>query len=136
MRFTHVHTSYARPYVLHAPISSYWGALSNSTELTGNLEAWFIDFDGDRVGQGMTNAVKSFVPTGPSLSWQFMDSSVFASDDDIADAILQDQAWVAIVGESYLSSRSVCPIRVLASRHDGHWREPLAGTGLSCVRHP
>ena len=80
-------------------LCSYWGALTNSSKLTGNLEAWFVDRDGDRIGQGMARAVQNFVPTGPALNWTFQDPLLVGNDTAIIDAVLQERVWVAIVSE-------------------------------------
>ena len=93
----------------HAPSPArprrYWGALTNSSRLTGNLEAWFVDLDGDRIGAGMTRAVQNFVPHGPALNWTFKDPADTGDNDAIASAVLREQVWVAIVGQSSFPSR-------------------------------
>ncbi|KAI1787220.1 hypothetical protein LXA43DRAFT_719015 [Ganoderma leucocontextum] len=75
----------------------YWGALANSAKLTGNLEAWFIDRDGARIGQGLTSAVGKYAPPGPRLNWKFMEPDVVGDDDSVADMVLREQVWVAVV---------------------------------------
>ena len=78
---------------------SYWGALANSAKLTGNLEAWFIDRDGARVGQGLVAAVRKYAPPGPQLSWKFIDPDIVGDDDAVQRMVLNEQVWVAVVGE-------------------------------------
>ncbi|RPD68703.1 hypothetical protein L226DRAFT_540433 [Lentinus tigrinus ALCF2SS1-7] len=75
----------------------YWGALSNSAKLTGNLGAWFIDRDGARVGQGLVAAVRKFSPPGPQLTWKFMDPDDVGDDDNVQRMVLEEQVWVAVV---------------------------------------
>ncbi|KAM5536448.1 hypothetical protein V8D89_009884 [Ganoderma adspersum] len=75
----------------------YWGALTNSAKLTGNFEAWFIDRDGARIGQGLTSAVGKYAPPGPRLNWKFMQPDVVGDDDSVADMVLREQVWVAVV---------------------------------------
>ena len=104
----------ALPPPPHAPSPArprrYWGALTNSSRLTGNLEAWFVDLDGDRIGAGMTRAVQNFVPHGPALNWTFKDPADTGDNDAIASAVLREQVWVAIVGESsFPASRDAFP---------------------------
>ncbi|KAI0707430.1 hypothetical protein C8T65DRAFT_650942 [Cerioporus squamosus] len=75
----------------------YWGALSDSAKLTGNLEAWFIDRDGSRVGQGLVAAVRKFSPPGPQLAWKFMDPDDVGDDNDVQRMVLEERVWVAVV---------------------------------------
>ncbi|PIL26822.1 hypothetical protein GSI_11083 [Ganoderma sinense ZZ0214-1] len=75
----------------------YWGALVNSAKLTGNLEAWFIDRDGARIGQGLTSAVGKYAPEGPRLNWKFMKPDVVGDDNSVMNMVLQEQVWVAVV---------------------------------------
>ncbi|TFK80958.1 hypothetical protein K466DRAFT_532405, partial [Polyporus arcularius HHB13444] len=75
----------------------YWGALSDSAKLTGNLEAWFIDRDGARVGQSLVAAVRKYSPPGPQLAWKFMDPDDVGDDDDVQRMVLEEQVWVAVV---------------------------------------
>ncbi|KAH9938891.1 uncharacterized protein BXZ73DRAFT_44386 [Epithele typhae] len=75
----------------------YWGALSNSSKLVGNLEAWFIDRDGDRIGQGMSDAVSSFASPGPKLNWKFKTPDEVGTDLDVVNAVLDEKVWVVIV---------------------------------------
>ncbi|KAI0739998.1 hypothetical protein C8Q80DRAFT_208199 [Daedaleopsis nitida] len=75
----------------------YWGALSNSANLTGNLEAWFIDRDGARVGQGLVQAVLNYSAPGPQLDWKIKASRDVGNDDNVQRMILEDRVWVAVV---------------------------------------
>nr|VWO94476.1 Chitin synthase (EC [Ganoderma boninense] len=79
----------------------YWGALTNSAKLTGNLEAWFIDRDGARVGQGLTSAVSKYAPPGPRLNWRFMKPDLVGDDDNVMSMVLQEQVWIAVVGRRW-----------------------------------
>ncbi|KAI0368207.1 hypothetical protein BV20DRAFT_948570 [Pilatotrama ljubarskyi] len=83
----------------------YWGALANSAELTGNLEAWFIDRDGSRVGRGLTQAVQKYSAPGPQLNWKFFSGVNAGDDSDIIDMVLNDQAWVAVVVQPNATTR-------------------------------
>ncbi|KAI0357269.1 hypothetical protein OH77DRAFT_1399501 [Trametes cingulata] len=83
----------------------YWGALANSAKMTGNLEAWFIDRDGSRVGRGLTQAVQKYSAPGPQLNWKFFSGSDVGDDSDIIDMVLQDQVWVAVVVQPNATTR-------------------------------
>ncbi|KAI0759545.1 hypothetical protein BD413DRAFT_273447 [Trametes elegans] len=90
--------------LMWACLPIYWGALVNSASLTGNLEAWFIDRDGGRVGQGMTLAVQKYSPTGPRLNWKFMKPIDVGDDDDVIRMVLEEQVWVAVVVQANAST--------------------------------
>ena len=91
---------------IHARLSPrYWGALANSTHLTGNLDAWFIDRDRSDIGHalwavfGNTTAVP-----GPQLQlgWRYIDPGVdfqVATNEEVAQAVVGERAWIAVVGE-------------------------------------
>ncbi|KAL1938011.1 hypothetical protein VTO73DRAFT_12022 [Trametes versicolor] len=75
----------------------YWGALNDSAKLTGNLESWFIDRDGGRVGRGLSQAAQQYTAPGPQLTWQFLNARDVGDDDDIINMVLQEQVWVVVV---------------------------------------
>lgn len=47
----------------------------------------------------MTSAVGKYAPPGPRLNWKFMKPDVVGDDDSVADMVLREQVWVAVVGE-------------------------------------
>ncbi|KAI0653466.1 hypothetical protein C8Q70DRAFT_1035581 [Cubamyces menziesii] len=83
--------------LMWACLPVYWGALVDSAKLTGNLEALFIDRDGLRVGQGLTQAVQKYSAPGPQLDWTFIKAVNASSDDAVIRMVLQEQIWVAVV---------------------------------------
>ncbi|OCH87106.1 hypothetical protein OBBRIDRAFT_796525 [Obba rivulosa] len=83
----------------------YWAALSSSAQRTTNLEAWYIDRDGSRVGQGLWQAFVNNTLPGPRLGWSMIRASDAGSDDQIAQMILNEQAWVAVVVEANATTR-------------------------------
>ena len=84
----------------HAFRHSYWGALSNSAKLTGNLEAWFIDRDDARVGHALTQAVRDYSAPGPQLSWKFLSPLDVGDDENVQRMVLEERTWIAVVSES------------------------------------
>ena len=80
-------------------LHSYWGSLSSSASLTGNLNVWVIDRDQARVGMGLTDAVRSTRTAGPgSLGWRIIDKEDADDDDAIMEAVVKEIAWMAIIG--------------------------------------
>ena len=91
---------------IHAPLSPrYWGALANSTHLTGNLDAWFIDRDRSDIGHALWAVFgNATAAPGPQLQlgWRYIDPSVdfqVATNEGVAQAIVGERAWIAVVGE-------------------------------------
>ncbi|TCD67708.1 hypothetical protein EIP91_012004 [Steccherinum ochraceum] len=81
--------------LMWASLPAFWGALSNSSELTSNLEAWFIDRDDSRIGHALWAGIQN--SSGMALGWRVVDPDVAGSDADIIQAVVTDQAWVALV---------------------------------------
>ena len=80
-------------------LHSYWGSLSSSASLTGNLDVWVIDRDHARVGMGLIDAVRSARTAGPgSLGWQIIDEEEAGDDNAVMEAIVKEVAWMAIIG--------------------------------------
>lgn len=79
--------------------SSYWGALSNSAALTENLDAWFIDRDGSRIGNSLWKVFGNKTEPAMHLGWKNVDPDVIGTDEDVMQAIVDEQAWIAVVGE-------------------------------------
>jgi hypothetical protein len=82
--------------------------------MTGNLEAWFIDRDGSRIGNGVWGVFGNSSAPGPHLGWSNVDPANIGTDDDVAQAIVAEKAWIAVVGESYgLKSLGTASLRVI-----------------------
>ncbi|THG94903.1 hypothetical protein EW145_g8054 [Phellinidium pouzarii] len=81
-----------------ASLPIYWGSLSAAAKLTGNLEAWVINRDPGRIGLSFENAILAAPSTGSgALWWRLVNASLAGDDDTIAQAIIGEQAWVAVV---------------------------------------
>lgn len=80
----------------------YWGAYAKTPERTTNLHGWFIDMDHSALGAAVLNATEQNIAldTKYKLSWDIIDASTFKSYDEIPAAIVDEQAWIAIVGMS------------------------------------
>ena len=88
----------------HVIFDRYWGSLSSSAALTGNLSVWVIDRDQARIGVGLTNTVQEARTSGPgSLGWQIVDKDVAGDDNAVIQAVLSEDTWMAIVGRQALS---------------------------------
>ena len=91
----------------------FWGASANAPKLTENLEAWFINRDAARIGNSLWNVFANTTAPGQYLGWIAVDPVAAGTNMDIANAIVQNQAWVAVVGE-FASEK--CQISVVLSR--------------------
>ena len=74
----------------------FWGALCNSAKLTQNLEASFIDRDDSRIGHAIWQGFSN-VSSGMKLGWMPIDADTAGSDEQIINAMVQNQAWIAVV---------------------------------------
>ncbi|KAI0752228.1 hypothetical protein BC629DRAFT_1555353 [Irpex lacteus] len=84
----------------------FWGALSNSPKYTPNLEAWFINRDGGRIGNTLWDSFNNkSAPATLRLGWVRVDPAAAGTDGQIMDAIVQQQAWVAVVIEANATTR-------------------------------
>lgn len=84
---------------------SFWGALSGSPQLTGNLQAWFINRDAARIGNTLWDTFGNVSAPGQQLSWALIDPIAAGSNEDIINAILENQAWIAVVSAYTTTSR-------------------------------
>ncbi|EGO22942.1 hypothetical protein SERLADRAFT_362324 [Serpula lacrymans var. lacrymans S7.9] len=78
----------------------YWGAVADPEDLTSNLSAWFINRDGSQLGNDLWNEINNENGTGPRLKWSLIDAQVAGTDEDVANAVVDTKAWVALVVES------------------------------------
>lgn len=69
--------------------------------MTGNLEAWFIDHDKAQIGHALWQAFGNTTGDGKQLGWTKVNPADVGTDEDIANAIVNERAWVAVVGKSY-----------------------------------
>ncbi|KAG2126055.1 hypothetical protein DEU56DRAFT_916205 [Suillus clintonianus] len=81
-------------------LSVYWAALAYSDRLTSNLTAWFIDRDNDTIGLALWAAINNDTSPGPRLGWSQVDPTIFASDEDVMQAVISEQIWLALVVET------------------------------------
>ncbi|EJD00605.1 uncharacterized protein FOMMEDRAFT_159353 [Fomitiporia mediterranea MF3/22] len=76
----------------------YWGSLSASADLTGNLETWVLDRDQARIGDSLSAAALSAPTSGPgALWWRVVNASHFPTEQDVIDAVVSERTWLAIV---------------------------------------
>jgi hypothetical protein len=90
----------------------YWGSLWKAPVLTKNLRGWVINRDNDVIGNFMAEAIMNTTTSGSKqvLGWQLMDPSQFSTDDDVANGILDERSWMAVVSEYILHSRLSCAL--------------------------
>lgn len=86
--------------------SSYFGSLSSSAHLTGNLDVWVINRDQARIGNSFVNTVKLTATSGlGALGWKIVAPDAIGSDEDVAQAIINEEAWGAIIIAPNATSR-------------------------------
>jgi len=69
--------------------------------MTRNLDAWFIDRDGSRIGHALWHVFGNFSAPGPHLGWTYINPADIGTNDDVAQAIVAEKAWIAVVGKLY-----------------------------------
>jgi hypothetical protein len=67
--------------------------------MTRNLDAWFIDRDGSRIGHALWDAFGNTSASRTQLGWNYIDPADIGTNDDVAQAIVAEKAWIAVVGE-------------------------------------
>ncbi|KAG9019841.1 hypothetical protein FRB90_003430 [Tulasnella sp. 427] len=81
----------------------YWGSLGETTQHVPHLKGWVINRDGDgALGQTIIQAFEANsqgqgVPPKQHLTWTVIDPSQFPTDEDVGNAIVDEQAWAAVV---------------------------------------
>ncbi|KAH8119235.1 hypothetical protein DFH11DRAFT_1563712 [Phellopilus nigrolimitatus] len=78
-------------------LSIFWGSLWKTDSYTHNLNGWIVDFDGGPIGQTVTQAFLNATGRPEQMSWKAVDASQFANGvDDVAQAVVDEKAWVAV----------------------------------------
>jgi len=81
-------------------LSRYWGSLWKAPVLTHQLRAWVIDREGGPLGQAVLQAIIATTTSGstPVLGWEQVDAAQFTTNEDIINAVVDEQTWIAVVG--------------------------------------
>ncbi|KAL1751377.1 hypothetical protein FB107DRAFT_278701 [Schizophyllum commune] len=81
--------------IIFGIFSIYWGALWKIP--AHQLRGWVIDFDGGRIGSTVSEALVKSSASGSKVHWIPRSASEFPNgDSDVADAILDEKAWIAV----------------------------------------
>ncbi|KAG8694144.1 hypothetical protein FRC09_010034, partial [Ceratobasidium sp. 395] len=77
-------------------VSVYWGSLARSATHAPSLKTWVIDKDGGEVGQAVVQGLLATTQSGTKqhLGWRQIPADQV---DDVAYAIVDEQAWGAVV---------------------------------------
>ncbi|KAG9104131.1 hypothetical protein FRC07_009843, partial [Ceratobasidium sp. 392] len=82
----------------------YWGSLARSATHAPSLKAWVIDRDGGEIGQAVVQGLIATTQSGTKqhLSWRQIPADQIT---DVGDAIVDEQAWAAVVVNANASAR-------------------------------
>ncbi|KAG8735475.1 hypothetical protein FRC10_010472 [Ceratobasidium sp. 414] len=82
----------------------YWGSLARSATHAPSLKAWVIDRDGGEIGQAVVQGLIATTQTGTKqhLSWRQVPADQVS---DVGAAIVDEQAWAAVVVNANASAR-------------------------------
>ncbi|KAG8735473.1 hypothetical protein FRC10_010470 [Ceratobasidium sp. 414] len=82
----------------------YWGSLTHSATHAPSLKAWVIDRDGGEIGQAVVQGLIATTQTGTKqhLDWRRVPADKVS---DIGAAVVDEQAWAAVVVNANASAR-------------------------------
>ncbi|KAG9079154.1 hypothetical protein FRC06_007934, partial [Ceratobasidium sp. 370] len=82
----------------------YWGSLARSATHAPSLKAWVIDRDGGEIGQAVVQGLLATTQTGTKqhLAWRQVPADQVS---DVGAAIVDEQAWAAVVVNANASAR-------------------------------
>jgi hypothetical protein len=85
----------------------YWGSLWKAPVLTHQLRAWIIDNEGGPLGQAVSQAIMATTTSGSKavLGWQQIDAAQFTTRESVIDAVVDERAWIAVVGAFNLTRK-------------------------------
>ncbi|KAF5328390.1 hypothetical protein D9619_013345 [Psilocybe cf. subviscida] len=111
--------SLATIILIFVVFSLFWGSLWHTPSHA--LEGWVVDFDGDVVGEAVLQAlVSNGSTTGAKVSWTVMPAAHFPLGDvQVADAVREEHAWVAITINKDASGRLMRSLVTPNATYDG-----------------
>lgn len=80
-------------------LSIYWGTLWKLNEHAYKLRGIVVDFDQGDIGQAILRASQERTGSPEQITWTVQSPSVFQDPPSVAQLILDEQYWVAIVGK-------------------------------------
>ncbi|TFK48865.1 hypothetical protein OE88DRAFT_1713943 [Heliocybe sulcata] len=103
----------------------YWGALWKPSVQLHRLHGWVVDFDGDMVGQAVTQAFTSATGQPTQITWQVQPASRFPNGpSDVVAALLDEKCWMAVV----VAPNATSTLQHAVASQDGSYNGSLAIT--------
>ncbi|KDQ16744.1 hypothetical protein BOTBODRAFT_144484 [Botryobasidium botryosum FD-172 SS1] len=83
-------------------IPLFFGSLWHNPTFTPNLRAFLIDRDGSDLGSTMVSAFMENISGANGvgkhhLGWRVINASTYATNEEVAKAIVEEKAWLAVV---------------------------------------
>ncbi|KAI4293892.1 hypothetical protein K525DRAFT_291661 [Schizophyllum commune Loenen D] len=104
--------------IIFGIFSIYWGALWKIP--AHQLRGWVIDFDGDRIGSTVNEALVQSSAGGSKVHWIPRPASEFPNGDpDVANTILDEKAWIAVTINSAATSNLQRAIASVDASYNG-----------------
>lgn len=69
--------------------------------MTRNLDAWFIDRDDSLIGNVLWKSFGNTSYPAQQLGWTKMDPFAVGSNEEVVQAVIEEKAWIAVVGKFY-----------------------------------
>lgn len=104
----------AMTVVMFCVFSIYWGALWKIP--AHNLQGWVVDFDGSTVGNAV---VQGLVSSSSKVTWTERPSSEFSGPEEVANLVVDEKTWVAIVVNSNATTALRSALSSINSSYDG-----------------
>ncbi|KAG7451801.1 uncharacterized protein BT62DRAFT_880958 [Guyanagaster necrorhizus] len=104
----------AMTVVMFCVFSIYWGALWKLPAHT--LQGWVVDFDGSTVGNAI---VRGLVSSSSKVTWTERPSSEFSSVEEIANLVVEQKTWIAVVVNSNATTALQYAVSSVNSSYDG-----------------
>lgn len=80
-------------------LSIYWGSVWKSSAYTQGLHGIVVDFDEGPLGQAVITAFTGLKGQARQITWTIVDPSHYSDAQAVANDIVTQKHWVAVVGE-------------------------------------
>lgn len=106
----------------------YWGALWKPSVQLHKIHGWIVDFDGDMIGQAVTQAFTSATGQNTQISWRVVDTARFPNGpSDVASSVVDEKCWVAVV----VNANATLNLQQAVSSQDGSYNGTHAITAYA-----
>lgn len=113
---------------IFAFLSIFWGSIYKLPEYANRLEGIVVDFDQDVMGQAVIAAFKQNTGQSTQLTWTIVDASKYNTPEGVANAIVAQDYWAAVV----VNRGASASLQQAVARQDPNYNGSLAVTAYGC----